>query len=90
MTFEIFMMILTSAGLAMSVFWLIPFRRSPAVTDFDADAEKPSAEAHPGVRWGGVGQFDIAPGETRTRDGERDIVLESSMQSFPASDPPAY
>lgn len=52
-------------------------------------------EAHPAeqqsfTRPRGTPQFDISPGETRKRDGTRDLVLEASMQSFPASDPPAY
>jgi uncharacterized membrane protein len=34
------------------------------------------------------GCFDIQPGETLRPDGTRDDVLESSMQSFPASDAP--
>ncbi|MFP2924503.1 hypothetical protein ACLESO_04665 [Pyxidicoccus sp. 3LG] len=36
------------------------------------------------------GRWDILPGESRTATGERDKVLEGSMASFPASDPPSY
>ncbi len=38
------------------------------------------------LRSPGLGQYDIAPGETRLPDGSRDLVLERSMESFPASD----
>ncbi len=38
------------------------------------------------LRRDGLGQYDIAPGESRREDGSLDIVLERSMESFPASD----
>lgn len=36
------------------------------------------------------GRWDILPGETLDATGARDKVTESSMESFPASDPPSY
>lgn len=50
---------------------------------------RPSAERGRGEH-GAAGQYDIAPGETMKPNGVRDTVLEASMESFPASDPPAY
>ena len=39
---------------------------------------------------GTVGGWDIRPGESLDAAGRRDKVAEASMESFPASDPPAY
>ncbi|NVJ00140.1 hypothetical protein HV824_18695 [Myxococcus sp. AM009] len=36
------------------------------------------------------GRWNILPGESRDAAGNRDIVAEGSMSSFPASDPPSY
>ena len=44
---------------------------------------QPLSRAIPTSNW------DIAPGETLNSNGRRDLVLEASMESFPASDPPS-
>ena len=84
--------------------WLLPrLRRSWAHDRPDRELVRPEGPApalhapsgteraippNAGFRRPGVGQFDIAPGESRMANGRRDVVLEASMQSFPASDPP--
>lgn len=62
--------------------WVPPqFRRHLEYYRSDRESARP-------VRAARRGQFDIAPGESRMADGRIDVVLEASMQSFPASDPP--
>ncbi|MFP2963825.1 hypothetical protein ACLEPN_40405 [Myxococcus sp. 1LA] len=62
------------------------WRRMPMVIDARAahlnDPSRYGAGEH--------GRWNILPGETRDADGNRDIVAEGSMASFPASDPPSY
>ncbi|MGA9522141.1 MAG: hypothetical protein WBV82_11785 [Myxococcaceae bacterium] len=68
-----------SAGIGSSLVWGRLHRRT-----LEAGPRSPVS----GMR--SVGQWNIAPGETLGRDGARDWVTEGSMESFPASDPPAY
>ncbi len=70
-----------TAGIASSLVW----------AGFHRRAWREVAAARTAA-WKGrrVGQWNIAPGETLDDDGARDWVMEGSMESFPASDPPAY
>lgn len=60
--------------------------RMPVVIDARASSHQDRSRYGAGEH----GRWNILPGESRDAAGNRDIVTEGSMSSFPASDPPSY
>lgn len=60
--------------------------RMPVVIDARASRRRDPSRYGAGEH----GRWNILPGESRDEAGNRDIVTEGSMASFPASDPPSY